>query len=565
MGDQLIKVYAISMPGQDTAHNRDNLYLNGKYIINEQKGEPFSYSCSSRQQIQIYAVCDGAGEGEEASVPPTAVMQVLKVLQRRLFEEKDLTISQAREMIADFVTDTNNKIGIYKESVSKKELKTTFAALFIFGNKAFTVHIGDSRLYAFQDNRLTQLTEDHLESVRMMRMGILNKAQADVHKTKSHLTRYFGYDDEEQHLEATFSNIFTIGQGDIFVLTTDGVTDYMTNKMIEKIINENNKDEVILGKAIYGVHIDDFVQDDKTLMVLNVDEVMDKSFIKEDDDDSSVVTVLRKKKKKDVVPTASEVSPIEDDMEKMEKQYEENYQHEHQFDDEEATRPGYIKILVIAIVAALLVMMGLGWWNSRKQTTAETKPATTDTSKDGKAIEQVDDASKDKTEQDDKAGESGQETSNPGDSTSGTDNVVAPNEGGTTDGEAESESDAPVGSNTGTSIDVPEIYTVLNGDYLIRIINVYYRDHQDKDSILVKLKYLNNIPIDSSQINIDQQLKMVPSDGRIEYKVKLSDTINSIVSYFYKEDLEAKKFKIMDINNIRDDKDLATRSTIIIP
>jgi len=93
----------------------------------------------------------------------------------------------------------------------------TFSALVLKSNSVHLFHSGDTRIYRLSGQQLEQLTEDHRRVV-----------SADV----SYLTRALGV---EQHFEIDYQSQL-IEKGDIFVLATDGVYEFVDAQKIAKTI-----------------------------------------------------------------------------------------------------------------------------------------------------------------------------------------------------------------------------------------------------------------------------------------------------------------------------------------
>ncbi|WP_077339066.1 bifunctional protein-serine/threonine kinase/phosphatase [Pseudocolwellia agarivorans] len=94
----------------------------------------------------------------------------------------------------------------------------TFSALVFKSNTAHLFHSGDTRIYRLSGDNLEQLTEDHRRIV-----------SADV----TYLTRALGID---QTLEIDYQSQ-TIEKGDIFIIATDGVYEFIKGPAIVEAIN----------------------------------------------------------------------------------------------------------------------------------------------------------------------------------------------------------------------------------------------------------------------------------------------------------------------------------------
>jgi serine/threonine protein phosphatase PrpC len=93
----------------------------------------------------------------------------------------------------------------------------TFSALILKSNTAHLFHSGDTRIYRLSGGQLEQLTEDHRRVV-----------SADV----SYLSRALGID---QALEIDYQSQ-SIEQGDIFIICTDGVYEFIDGQKISQQI-----------------------------------------------------------------------------------------------------------------------------------------------------------------------------------------------------------------------------------------------------------------------------------------------------------------------------------------
>lgn len=97
----------------------------------------------------------------------------------------------------------------------------TFSAIIFKSNTAHLFHSGDSRIYRVADKHLEQLTSDHRHV---------------VDEETSYLTRALGIHDT---LEIDYKNT-PLAEGDTFVLTTDGVYEFLSAKHIAEAITASS-------------------------------------------------------------------------------------------------------------------------------------------------------------------------------------------------------------------------------------------------------------------------------------------------------------------------------------
>lgn len=110
---------------------------------------------------------------------------------------------------------------------SSRGLASTFCGLVIKSTTAHLFHVGDSRIYLFRGHGLEQLTNDH----RIQMPG-----------EQEYLGRAMGVD---YRLDIDYKTV-TVEQGDRFLITTDGIHDYLSDKAISTTLAGQQQDLNIL-------------------------------------------------------------------------------------------------------------------------------------------------------------------------------------------------------------------------------------------------------------------------------------------------------------------------------
>jgi len=91
-----------------------------------------------------------------------------------------------------------------------QEWEQPFAALLICGDRAQTFNLGDSRIYHVTDGEIVQLTKDHTEAERLVRLGILSPEEASKSASKNMLYKFLGIPPKEGIIEADISESFFV-------------------------------------------------------------------------------------------------------------------------------------------------------------------------------------------------------------------------------------------------------------------------------------------------------------------------------------------------------------------
>ena len=131
---------------------------------------------------------------------------------------------------------------------------STLSALVLKSTTAHIIHIGDSRIYRLRDNQLKQLTCDH---------------KTWVSQDRSYLSRAMGAD---THIEIDYSK-HVMEVGDMFLLTTDGVHEYITDDEICQLLIQNRNNLNRATKLISIKALENHSPDNVTCQLMCVDEL----------------------------------------------------------------------------------------------------------------------------------------------------------------------------------------------------------------------------------------------------------------------------------------------------
>lgn len=130
----------------------------------------------------------------------------------------------------------------------------TFSAIIFKSNTAYLFHCGDSRIYRLCANGLEQLTQDHRHYLS---------------NTESYLTRALGI---HNTLDLDYQAI-AVERGDIFILATDGVYEYLTPQIVMQQLQHQPDDLGEVAQQLVEYAYQQGSADNLTLQIARVDEL----------------------------------------------------------------------------------------------------------------------------------------------------------------------------------------------------------------------------------------------------------------------------------------------------
>ena len=185
---------------------------------------------------------DGYNGGEIAS--KLATETVREFIEKNIKENEDDILGIIRKSM-----EYANMI-VYEKSKENEELTgmgTTMEICLIIDDRLYIGHIGDSRIYRIRRGVMQKLTTDHSYVQELVKKGTITPKEAEHHPKKNMLMKALGCTPfiEPDILERS------IQPGDIIEMNTDGLTNMVTTKEIQEII-EKEKDNIaekLIGRA----------------------------------------------------------------------------------------------------------------------------------------------------------------------------------------------------------------------------------------------------------------------------------------------------------------------------
>lgn len=196
-----------------------------------------SYLCAP--DLGIWAIADGMGGyfgGERASALVVKALKQALVHNAGIVAGIDSKIAAVRAAIAD----VNGQI--FREAqASGQKMGSTVVALVIENNRYAVLWAGDSRAYLLRGARADCLTRDHSQAQELVSAGLLDPGEARSHPLAHILVRAIGVLAETtvEHVEGH------IVEGDMFLLSSDGLHNLVTAAEIIEVARQNDFDGVV--------------------------------------------------------------------------------------------------------------------------------------------------------------------------------------------------------------------------------------------------------------------------------------------------------------------------------
>ncbi|MDA0789966.1 MAG: Stp1/IreP family PP2C-type Ser/Thr phosphatase [Proteobacteria bacterium] len=143
---------------------------------------------------------------------------------------------------------------------------TTIVASLFYNNRVSVAHIGDSRMYRYRNETLEQMTKDHSFVQELIDKGLFTKEEARDSSRKNVVTRALGvapYVEVEVHE-------YPVEVNDIYLICSDGLTDLVTDRDIERSFHELHADLEQLASHLINLANASGGKDNISVMLVSV-------------------------------------------------------------------------------------------------------------------------------------------------------------------------------------------------------------------------------------------------------------------------------------------------------
>lgn len=191
------------------------------------------YYNSTNQLLAVIA--DGMGGHQAGDVASKmAITQIDKQWKNTKKFEKP---NEIEEWLLNTIQEINKSIYEYAQNNQECEGMGTTLVIVVHIDEFLTVaHIGDSRCYLLNQDKLKQVTEDHSLVNALVQSGQISRDDAKHHPRKNVVLRALG---SELQVDADIKTI-SIDENEKVLLATDGLTDKILDEELFEIINKHD-------------------------------------------------------------------------------------------------------------------------------------------------------------------------------------------------------------------------------------------------------------------------------------------------------------------------------------
>ncbi|MBR4266952.1 MAG: serine/threonine-protein phosphatase [Bacteroidales bacterium] len=181
---------------------------------------------------RLVFVADGVGGHGHGDFASQKTVEIFDYEFNRMAEDESVT---------DFLRKTtlkaaNQVLNKCKEDESYKNCGTTISGFMISGNAYYTINVGDSRVYLWNDGVLSRETHDHSIVQQLLDSGQINEEEAFTHPKRNMMTSAIGQD--LQMMKVDISDPKPLVAGDVLMAFSDGVHDALTDNQIFQIVKK---------------------------------------------------------------------------------------------------------------------------------------------------------------------------------------------------------------------------------------------------------------------------------------------------------------------------------------
>ncbi len=203
--------------------------------------------------LGLALLADGMGGYEGGEIASNlAISTAMETFRQPLaphWREAEWAKNLSEPVLKLYAAVSHSNQAVYQAAQQQPEYEgmgTTLLAAYFHGDRVTLAHIGDSRIYLWRQQVLTQLTIDHTMIQQQIESGEITPEEAPYSNYRGVLTRALGV---EPVVEVDMREIVS-QTGDIFLLCSDGCYDMLTHAETTAILTAHQDDLNLLTRQL---------------------------------------------------------------------------------------------------------------------------------------------------------------------------------------------------------------------------------------------------------------------------------------------------------------------------
>ncbi|MES2206464.1 MAG: protein phosphatase 2C domain-containing protein [Pseudomonadota bacterium] len=210
------------------------------------------------QQVGVIALADGMGRQQAGEVASAmAVGLFVNGFKCWLDEMGSQLVQKSTEQQANYIQSwIKMQIQSIHDSICDaanllpecKGMGSTLCAVLFWGQLAWVIHVGDSRVYLYDksESSLKRVTHDHSAVQQHIDAGFMSENVARRSARKHELTRALGVG---ENMVADVS-VESFSDQQVFLLCSDGLTDVVSESLMTHVLKEHSL--ALVGRLLLG-------------------------------------------------------------------------------------------------------------------------------------------------------------------------------------------------------------------------------------------------------------------------------------------------------------------------
>lgn len=238
--DKRIKASVISHIGNSRDNQEDNYLVRREGYLPSgvrdgmsKSRKPYCLEGSLDKERFLVAVSDGMGGHSNGEV---ASLLTVEYLSKNYDDIIDSVRLGERELATQISRINNAVTSRSKNDSSCRGMGATLCGVIANEYELVGFNVGDSRLYQYKDGELKQLSSDHTEGQRLLKMKLLTEEEVRRFPRRKVLHKYIGCDGE---IVPDVFRITGVEQGTVLMLCTDGLSDVMSDDEMAQIFKND--------------------------------------------------------------------------------------------------------------------------------------------------------------------------------------------------------------------------------------------------------------------------------------------------------------------------------------